>query len=73
MELGQAYITKDSAKSFTHFIAESQRSAFIQSLSSAHFFSFLMDGTTDSGEIENELIVVMAFYKDDKSCSVFQC
>ena len=28
VELGQTYATKDSAKTFTHFIAESQRSAF---------------------------------------------
>ena len=32
VELGQTYATKDSAKTFTHFIAESQRSAFLQSL-----------------------------------------
>ena len=49
VDLGQAYVTKDSAKSFTHYIAEVQRTAFIQHLSSTHFFSFLMDGTTDAG------------------------
>ena len=49
VDLGQTYATKDSAKMFTDFVAESQRSAFIQSLSAAHFYSFLMDGTTDTG------------------------
>ena len=65
VDLGQAYATKDSAKSFTHYIAEVQHTAFIQHLSSTHFFSFLMDGTTDAGNIEEELIVIMSFCKDD--------
>ena len=33
VDLGQSYASKDSAKSFTHCIAESQRSAFVESLS----------------------------------------
>lgn len=32
VDLGQSYTTKDSAKSFTHCITESQRSAFVESL-----------------------------------------
>ncbi len=55
VDLGQSYATKDSAKSFTHYIAKVQRSAFIESLSTTHFYSFLMDGTTDAGNIEEEL------------------
>ena len=70
VDLGQTYATKDSAKTFTHFIAESQRSAFIQSLSSAHFYSFLMDGTTDAGKIEDELVVIMSFFRDDSAGEV---
>ena len=65
VELGQTYATKDSAKTFTHFSAESQRSAIFQSLSTTHFYSFLMDGTTDAGNIEDELIVIITFYKND--------
>ena len=34
VDLGQSYATKDSAKLFTHCTAESQRSAFVESLSS---------------------------------------
>ena len=61
IDLGQKYAIKDSAKTFTHFIADSQCSAFLESLSTAHFFSFLMDGTTDAGKIEDELVVIMTF------------
>ena len=48
VNLGHAYRTKDSAKQFAHCIAECQRHIFISSLSKAHFYSFLMDGSTDS-------------------------
>lgn len=70
VDLGQSYTTKDSAKSFTHYIAESQRTTFINTLSTMHFYSFLMDGTTDAGNVEDELIVIMGFQKDDAACEV---
>ena len=65
VDLGHSYATKDSAKSFTRYIAESQRSAFMRSLSIVHFYNLLMDGTTDAGNVEDELIVIMTFCKDD--------
>ena len=70
VDLGQSYTTKDSAKSFFHYIAESQRTAFINTLSTMHFYSFLMDGTTDAGNVEDELIVIMGFQKDDTAGEV---
>ena len=42
-------------------------SAFMESLSTANFYSFLMDGTTDAGNIEDEVIV---FRKDDTASEV---
>ena len=54
----------------SHYIAESQCSTFIQSLSAAHFCNFHMDGTTDDGNAEDELIVVMSFPKDDEAGKV---
>ncbi len=35
-----------------------------------HFYSFLMDGTTDAGNVEDELIVIMGFQKDDTAGEV---
>ena len=70
VDLGQSYATKDCAKSFTHYIAESQHNAFMGSLSTAHFYSFIMDGTTDAGNVEDELIVIMSFRKDDTTGEV---
>ena len=70
VDLGQSYTTKASAKSFSHYIAESQRTTFINTLSTMHFYSFLMDGTTDAGNVEDELIVIMGFQKDDTAGEV---
>ena len=60
-DLGFAYHTHDSAKIFTNYIARSQRQAFLNRLSSSdiHFFSFLIDGTTDASNREDELVVIV--------------
>jgi hypothetical protein len=40
VELGQAYQTRESARSFVHYIAASQRQQFQHSLSSCSFTAF---------------------------------
>ena len=45
--LGTTYKNKDFARNFVHYIAESQRQQFHISLASCHFYSVLMDGSTD--------------------------
>ena len=65
VDLGSAYKTAPSAKLFTHYIAESQRRQFFRSLSETKFCSFLMDGSTDAGNIEQELIILLSCKKDD--------
>ena len=65
VEFGSTYKNRQSAQIFTHFIAESQRETCITSLSKVSFISLLMDGTTDAGNIEDELIVLLHFVKDD--------
>ena len=63
VDLGQSYATKDSAKSFTHCVAESQCRAFVERLLNKQFYSFLIDGTTDASKVEDELVVIMSFRK----------
>ena len=72
-DLGIAYKNDVSAKSFTHYIAQSQRQHFLCSLSNSHYFSFLMDGTTDSGKVEDELVVVLHCKKDDVAKEIKAC
>ena len=53
-------------KTFTHCIAEHQHQ-FLQFLSQNKFYiySFLRDGSTDAGKVEQELVVLLSCKKDD--------
>ena len=73
VDLGVAYKNDVSAKSFTHFIAQSQCDHFVRSPSNSHYFSFLMDGTTDSGKVEDELVVVLYCKQDDVVKEIRAC
>ena len=73
VDLGLAYRNDVAARSFTQFIAESQRRSFLQSLSSTNFVSFLMDGTTDAGNLEDELFVALYCKKDDVLREIRSC
>ena len=73
VDVGVAYKNDVSAKSFTHFIAQSQCDSFVHSLSNSHYFSFLMDGTTDSGKVEDELVVVLYCKQDDVVKEIRAC
>lgn len=59
VDLGFAYKMKDSAKNFTQIIAKSQRQEFLRTFSATPFYSFLMDGSTDAGNEEEELIAIL--------------
>ena len=67
VELGNAYKTKDSARLFTNYLAQHQRNSFKATLSKAHFFRFLMDGSMDAGNVEDEIFILLHCFKDDKS------
>ena len=65
-DIGHAYRTPDSAKSFTGFIAKSQHQGFLNSLScGSRFFCLLLDGATDAGNVEDELIAILYCMRDD--------
>ena len=55
----ETYKTETTAREFTHFIAESQRQELVLTLESAKFFSLLLDGSTDAGNLDNELLLVV--------------
>ena len=71
-DLGFSYKTKDSSKRFTHYIAESQLQSFVVGFPSS-FYSFLMDGSTDAGNIEDELVLVQYCMKDDTTKEIRPC
>ena len=57
--LGSSYKGSDNARLFTDHIAEAQRNMFYQSSADIHFISFMMDGSTDSGNEEQDIIFVV--------------
>ena len=63
--VGHAYNTADSVRVFTSFIAKSLRQGFLNSLPGGGFFSLLMAGSTDAGNLEDELIVLVYCHMDD--------
>ena len=69
VDLGQKYLNDHGCATFVHFIAEDLREQLLSALSKAHFFSIQVDGTTDAGNVEEELFLVVYFqpnYTDGK-------
>ena len=58
MNVGIDYINEHAAETFCHYIAESRREELAENLASTKFFSVLMDGSTDKGNIDDELFLV---------------
>ena len=56
---GNSYKTANCTKLFTHFIVESQRKSFLQHLVKTKIVSFIMDGSMDSGNLEQEVYFVV--------------
>ena len=63
INLGSTYKMETAAKTFTYYIAESERQKLLDTVQSAKFFS-LMDGSTDVYNVENELFLVVWFDKE---------
>ena len=53
VDLGPAYKTDVSARSFTHFESQHQQ-LFSRMSSDLHLFSFQTDGATDAGNFEDK-------------------
>ena len=53
------YINENAAKTFCHYIAQTRREDLVQKLASANFFSILMDSTTDKGNIDDGMFLVL--------------
>ena len=60
IHLGSSYMWPDSAKTFTHFIAESQ---LLSESTANNLCFFLMDSVTDSRNLEVDIIFVFFWCK----------
>jgi len=61
VSVGTNYTTETAGKEITHYIAKSVREKLCVCLSAAKFFSLMLDGSTDSGNIENEILLAIWF------------
>ena len=59
VDVGKAYTNEIACKTFCHYIAESRREDLSKCLSRAKFFSLLMDSSTDSGNVDDELFLLL--------------
>ena len=69
VDLGQGYKNDQSCAEFVKFIAHGQQKQLTTALSHSKFFSLQADGSTDAGNIEEELFRVLFFdpySKDEK-------
>ena len=58
MKTGSSYLTNNAAKELIHFIARSMKHNVISEVAKAKFFYIFMDGSTDKGNVDNELMMV---------------
>ena len=59
VRVGTTYRSDMAGKDFMHYIAEGKRKDLLQTLAKAKFFSLLLDGSTDTGNIDNEVLLVV--------------
>ena len=64
VKIGTSYVNENAGKEMIHFTAESKRQELQKKLANAKFFSLLLDGSTDTGNIDNEIILVVWCDKD---------
>lgn len=62
VELGHLYSNKTSGKEMIHYVAKSKRQELMKKFGDVSFFSLLLDGSTDKGNIDNELVSLSSLY-----------
>ena len=68
VNIGTSHTTETATKSFT---SQAQRNELAVNLQKAKFFSLLLDGSTDAGNVENELLLAVWFDKDGAGEKVY--
>ena len=59
VDIGVAYTNERSGRVFVHYIAEARRREIVDKIKHTKFFSILLDGSTDKGNIDNEAILLI--------------
>jgi len=59
LDIGVSYTNERSGRTFVHYIAEARRQELAKKVVSAKFYSLLIDGSTDKGNIDNEAVLTV--------------
>ena len=59
VDIGNTYTNEVAGRSFVHFVVEAKRREVVDTLSKADLFSLLLDGSTDKGNCDNELVLAV--------------
>ena len=61
VDLGQGYKNDKACASFVDYIADEQQQSLVSALTGAKFISLQADGSTNAGNVEDELFLVLYF------------
>lgn len=61
VDLGQGHKNNRACASFVEYIALDQHQTLVEALSHANFYSLQADGSTDCGNVKDELYFVACF------------
>ena len=67
-----AYTTETFCRTLSHYVAEAFQMKVVDQLKKGKIFSVLLDGSTDSGNVDNELMMAVHFNRegaDEKVCT----
>ena len=59
VQVGTSYRNENAGKDFVHYIAMAKQQALLQHLTKAKFFSLLLDGSINKGNIDNEVLLAV--------------
>ena len=59
VQVGTSYLNENAGKDFVHYIAMAKQQVLLQHLTKAKFFSLLLDGSTDKGNINNKVLLAV--------------
>lgn len=59
VNLGSGYKNQKACVTFVDYISQEQQCTVVNSLARARFFSIQLDGSTDAGNVEDELFLVV--------------
>ena len=60
-QLGNSYLHMESGKTFVHYVTESKREELVAKTMKEKFYSVLLDGSADSANVDNELLLGIWF------------